>query len=46
MRFLFGVVIGAALILGGAFVHDSGMVRFGPAQPFVNWTAVFAVIGR
>jgi hypothetical protein len=46
MRFLFGVAVGAALILGGAFAHDTGLIRFGPTQPFVNWTAVFGVIGR
>jgi hypothetical protein len=46
MRFIVGVVVGAALLLGAAYLHDSGMVRFGPAQPFVNWATVLGIIGR
>lgn len=46
MRFIFGVFVGAALILGIAYLHDTGMLRFGPAQPFVNWDAVFSMLPR
>lgn len=44
MRFLFGVIVGAALLLSSAYLHDNGMVRFGPQQAFVNWDAVFSMI--
>jgi hypothetical protein len=35
-----GVVYGAVLMLGSAYVHDKGMVKMGPPQPFVNWDIV------
>jgi hypothetical protein len=37
MRFIFGVFVGAALMLGSAYLHDVGVVRAGPTQAFVNW---------
>jgi hypothetical protein len=37
MKFILGVFVGAALMLGSAYVHDTGMVKAGPQQPFVNW---------
>ncbi|MGE5534505.1 MAG: hypothetical protein ACM3W7_03215 [Acidobacteriota bacterium] len=40
MQFILGVIIGVALTLGGAYVHDTGMVNAGPKQPFVNWSTV------
>ena len=46
MRFIFGVIVGAALMLGSAYLHDTGRLRVGPAQPFVNWDVVFALAGR
>ncbi|HEY1310299.1 MAG TPA: hypothetical protein VGF02_05055 [Pseudolabrys sp.] len=46
MRFLFGVAVGAALMLGSAYLHDTGVVKAGPKQPFVNWDTVFALTGR
>ncbi len=46
MRFIIGVIVGAGLMLGSAYVHDKGMVRFGPKQQFVNWDTVFGMIGR
>ena len=46
MRFILGVIVGAALILGSAYLHDTGVVRVGPPQAFVNWDTVFAVVGR
>lgn len=46
MRFLFGVVVGIALTLGSAFVHDTKMASFGPDRPFVNWDTVMSLIPR
>ena len=46
MRFILGMVVGAALMLGIAYLHDTGVVRAGPATPFVNWDTVFALAGR
>ncbi|HEX3709179.1 MAG TPA: hypothetical protein VHV56_04755 [Pseudolabrys sp.] len=46
MRFIFGVVVGAALILGVAYLHDNGRLHFGPQGAFVNWSTVLAIIGR
>ena len=46
MRFILGVIVGMVLMLGSAYVHDSGMVRAGPAQPFVNWDTVIGMIAR
>jgi len=36
MRFIFGLIIGAALTVGGAFIHDT--MDPGSAKPLVNWT--------
>ena len=44
MRFLLGVVCGAVLMLGSAYLHDTGVVRAGPTQPFVNWDAVLGML--
>jgi hypothetical protein len=46
MRFIFGVFVGAALMLGSAFLHDKGVVRAGPKQPFVNWDTVMSMLAR
>jgi hypothetical protein len=46
MRFILGVFVGAVLMLGSAYLHDTGMVKAGPAQPFVNWDTVFSLVGR
>lgn len=46
MRFIFGIFIGAALMLGSAYLHDKGIVRAGPAQAFVNWDVVSGMLGR
>lgn len=45
MRFLFGVVVGAALVIGAAYVHDSSIdpTRTPSAQTLVNWPAVSEV---
>jgi len=36
MRFIFGLITGVALTIGGAFIHDS--LETGAAKPLVNWT--------
>jgi len=46
MRFILGVFVGAALVLGSAYLHDIGVVRAGPKQPFVNWDTVIGMLGR
>ncbi len=46
MRFILGVIIGAALILGSAYLHDTGVVKVGPPQAFVNWHTVFSMLPR
>ncbi|MGE0565682.1 MAG: hypothetical protein AB7O50_14330 [Pseudolabrys sp.] len=46
MRFLFGIVVGIVLTVGLAWMHDTGALRFGPEQAFVNWDAVIGMLGR
>jgi hypothetical protein len=46
MKFILGVFVGAALMLGSAYLHDTGVVRAGPAKPFVNWDTVVGMLGR
>ncbi len=46
MRFIFGVIVGVALLLGAAYLHDTGVVKAGPAQPFVNWATVMGMMGK
>ena len=46
MRFIFGVIVGAALLLASAYLHDTGVVKVGPPQAFVNWDTVFGMLGR
>ena len=38
MRFIFGLIIGAILVVGGAYIHDS--MEPGAVKPLVNWTNV------
>lgn len=44
MRFILGVVCGAVLILGSAYLHDTGVVRAGPAKPLVNRDTVIGML--
>jgi hypothetical protein len=44
VRFIYGLVVGAALVVGGAWLHDTGALKFGPSQPFVNWDNVSAML--
>ncbi|MGH6724995.1 MAG: hypothetical protein ACREB8_00440 [Pseudolabrys sp.] len=46
MKFVLGVFVGAALMLGAAYMHDTGRIRVGPKQPFVNWNTVVGMLGR
>jgi hypothetical protein len=46
MRFIIGMIFGAALMLVSAYLHDTKRVQFGPPQAFVNWDIVFGMIGR
>jgi hypothetical protein len=46
MRFILGVFVGAALMLGSAYLHDKGVVNAGPKQAFVNWDVVTGMLGR
>jgi len=47
MRFILGVIVGGLLTLGGAYLHDdTGVVRAGPPQPFVNWNTVMMLWPR
>ena len=46
MRFIWGVIVGAALLLATAYLHDTGVVRFGPPQAFVNWDTVTGMLGK
>jgi hypothetical protein len=36
MRFIFGLIVGAALTIGGAFIHDT--MQAGDPKPLVNWS--------
>ena len=44
IKFIVGVFVGAALMLGSAYLHDTGVVRAGPAKPFVNWDTVIGML--
>ena len=46
MKFILGVVVGAVLMVGSAYLHDTGWMKVGPARPFVNWDTVFGMLGR
>ena len=46
MKFILGVFVGAGLMLGSAYVQDTGMIKAGPKQPFVNWDTVIGMLGR
>lgn len=42
MRFIVGIIVGALLVIGAAYVHDSAIdtARTPTAQTLVNWPAV------
>jgi hypothetical protein len=37
MRFIFGLIVGVGLTIGGAAFHDN-MMEAGASKPLVNWT--------
>jgi hypothetical protein len=46
IRFLLGVVVGIVLVVGFSFAHDTGRVKVGPPDPFVNWGTVMGILSR
>jgi hypothetical protein len=46
MRFLLGVIVGAALLAGVAYVHDTVVAAPGSANKFVNWSLVKSKIPK
>ena len=53
MRLLFGIIIGALLTVGGAYMHDSQIAGSGTAadsaaarRTIVNWDVASEVTGR
>jgi hypothetical protein len=46
MRFILGVIVGAALMLGSAYLHDTGRLKVGPKEAFVNWDTVIGLFPR
>ena len=36
MRFIYGLIVGIVLTIGGAFIHDN--MDSGASKPLVNWT--------
>ena len=44
MKFILGVIVGAGLMLGSAYLHDTGRVKVGPPQPFVNWDTLIGAL--
>jgi hypothetical protein len=40
MRFIFGLIIGCALTVGGAYVTDQMSAPAAGAKPMVNWDVV------
>ena len=51
MRFVQGMIVGALLMLGSAYLHDTGILQASsdktpPPPAFVNWDALLGTIGR
>ena len=40
MRFLFGIILGGAITVGGAYALDHMSTRAAAARPMVNWDVV------
>jgi hypothetical protein len=48
MRFILGILVGAAVTIGAAYVHDTQMAKPGPTgvpQTYVNWDNFSAMFG-
>lgn len=37
MRFLFGIIVGIGLTIGGAYLHDHSQTAGATQRPLVNW---------
>ena len=49
MRFIQGIIVGVVLLVGFAYLHDTGVIKFSEDKapaPFVNWDTVLGSIGR
>ena len=51
MRFIQGIIVGALLMVGSAYLHDTGILQASgdktpPPPAFVNWDTVLGMIGR
>jgi len=46
VRFLLGVAVGILLVVGFSYAHDTGRVKVGPKDPFVNWGTVMGILSR
>jgi hypothetical protein len=48
IRFIQGVIVGIGLMLGSAYLHDTGMLaaEAGKPPPFVNWDTLIGALGR
>ena len=46
MKFVLGMIVGALLMLGSAYLHDIGVMRVGPKKAFVNWDTVIGMLGK
>ena len=50
MRFIQGVIVGALLMVGSAYLHDTGTIKFSDAKetppPFVNWETLWGTMVR
>jgi hypothetical protein len=51
MRFIQGVIVGALLMVGSAYLHDTGMIGIGSAEgkpppAFVNWETLWGTMAR
>jgi hypothetical protein len=44
MRFILGVIVGACLAVGSAYLHDTGRLKVGPKEHFVNWDTVIGLL--
>jgi hypothetical protein len=49
MRFIQGIIVGAVVLLGSAYLHDTGMIGTSEGKaplPYVNWDTLIGAIGR
>jgi hypothetical protein len=49
MQFIYGAVVGAVVLLGAAYMHDTGMIGTTDGKtpaPYINWDTVIGLLGR